>query len=139
MAAILLESLISKAGLSGKWTAESAGLHCLCGSRAAPEAHAATAELGLDLSPHRSRPVTDNLAARAYAVLTMTEGQRLEFIRRFPFARDKVRRLGDFAGGAGRDIEDPFGGSLKVYRNCLREISACAEGVIKFLKEESEE
>lgn len=138
MAAAVVSDSIRKAGLAQRWTVSSAGLHCCSGARASYEASAAAAELGLDLSAHRSRPMTDNLAASATHILAMTSSLAQELAIRFPFARGKIATLGSFdSRRPGRDISDPFGGSLKIYRECLNSISSCAEKFVKTLVSEN--
>lgn len=129
MAAAVIADMIGKKGLSTSWTVASAGLHCGSGAKASKEAVAASAELGLDLSAHRSRPMTDNLASSAKYILAMTSSLARELAVRFPFARGKIFTLGSFAG-KNKEITDPFGGSLKVYRACLDDITVCSEGFV---------
>lgn len=135
MAAAVVADMIWKTGLSSSWTVASAGLHCGCGAKASREAVEAASELGLDVSAHRSRPMTDNLAASAVYILAMTSSLARELAVRFPFARAKISTLGSYAGN-NKDITDPFGGSLKIYRSCLNDITVCAECFVNKLKME---
>lgn len=54
----------------------SAGVQAREGMRAAPESVELAAARGLDLTRHRSRPVSDGLVAGADLVLTMSQRQR---------------------------------------------------------------
>ncbi len=57
-------------------TFDSAGIHAADGVAAADESQRLAAERGLDLSAHRSRPISVELLKQAGLVLTMSEHQR---------------------------------------------------------------
>ncbi len=109
----------------------SAGLHAHVGAPPSPTAVRAAAEVGVDISGHRVRSMTDALAFSATFLVAMTEAHAIELRRRFPFASAKVRLIGSFADGAGeaRDVPDPFGGSLDDYRSGVRLISPCVDAI----------
>ena len=98
---------------------ESAGLAAMSGATASAEAVRAAQEMGVDISAHRSRLLTDDLLRRADRVYTMTEAQRREILERWPGAAGKTFRL-----DAQADIVDPVGGSLVVYRQTARRLEA---------------
>jgi len=99
----------------------SAGLAAADGMRAAAEAEAAVAEIGLDLTNHRSKKLTPRLV-KAALIMTMTAAQAERVGQEFPDAN--VISLSEKAG-CGSDIDDPFGCDIKVYRRTrdqLREL-----------------
>ncbi len=98
---------------------ESAGLAAMSGATASAEAVRAAQEMGVDISAHRSRLLTDDLLRRADLVYTMTEAHRREILERWPGAAGKTFRL-----DAQADIADPVGGSLAVYRQTARRLEA---------------
>ena len=69
--------------LSGGYRIESAGTACLRGEPATPEAEAAAQVRGLDLSAHRSRPLTHSLIEHADDIFVMTGRQRASIVE-FP-------------------------------------------------------
>jgi protein-tyrosine phosphatase len=83
-------------------------------------------ERGLDLSSHRARLLTPELVRRADLILTMSEAH--------------AHRVADMGGamkvhtwtgyaavaGAAREVPDPFGGDVQVYR----ETADLLEGVV---------
>jgi len=73
---------------------------------------------GIDLSGHRTQPVTEDLIKQCDLILTMTEGHKqiLE-----PLAKGKVYTLLEYAGSSG-DISDPYGGDLEEYEEVAQEI-----------------
>ena len=134
-----MAEVLFKAHLGEKsgWRILSAGLHAEPGTPASAQAVAVAKERGADLSAHVAHPVTDALAFAATHIVAMTASHSAELRRRFPFAEEKIRLLGEFAEGDGivRDIPDPFGGSVADYRRCAAEMAACFNGLGCFLGE----
>jgi protein-tyrosine phosphatase len=100
----------------GYWVL-SAGVAAYGGGPATPESAEAAAELGADLSFHRSRPVNPQLLAAADDVIAMTRGHADALAARFPGLGPAVRLLAD-----PDDLDDPIGGGPAVYRECARAI-----------------
>lgn len=101
----------------------SAGVATGGGSPASPEAVRAVAELGLDLSQHRSRTATVEMLERADVVLTMTQGHRATIVSQAPSLSELVQTLSP----DGRDVDDPIGGPASVYQSCLKQIRGAIE------------
>jgi tRNA threonylcarbamoyl adenosine modification protein (Sua5/YciO/YrdC/YwlC family) len=77
-------------------------------------------EAGIDISGHRSRPVTATMLADCDLVYAMTRSQ-VELLRAWaPEAGERIRLLDP----DGKDIEDPAAGSREEYRWCLERIRA---------------
>jgi protein-tyrosine phosphatase len=114
--------------------AHSAGLLDLGGAGADPHAAAILREKGIDGSRHRSRTLSAEMVAGADLVLVMEEAQLDEVLRRHPTGEGKVRLLKSFStqdGGAGLDIQDPYGLSPYHYRTCFAEIYFSLEGLLR--------
>lgn len=95
---------------------ESAGTGAFGGAPATSEAVAALKDRGLDLSGHRSQPLTLDLVNRADYIFAMTRRQ-LESIRSMSVdAQLRARQVDE------DDIEDPIGGSKKDYEECAGRI-----------------
>lgn len=103
-------------------TVGSAGVFAGAGQPASPEAVAAMKAIGLDLTGHRSRPLTDELIDAADEIYTMTESHRRAVLAEMPQAEGKVQRL-DPDG----DIEDPIGASQAVYERTADQIRRALE------------
>jgi protein-tyrosine phosphatase len=101
----------------------SAGLAAYPGGAATPEAIEVGAELGADLSGHRSRPLTPELAAQADLLVAMTRGHLAALCGFFPEVAERARLLCP----EGEDVDDPIGGDREVYR-------ACAQGILSRLE-----
>jgi glycine hydroxymethyltransferase len=117
-------------------TANSAGIFAGSGAPASPEAVQALAEWGLDLSPHRSRPLSSTLAGAATLILVMTEQHRSDVVRSFPALKDRVSLLTSFGvSGHPEDIPDPIGLSVNVYRNVRDRIDGAISDLILYMME----
>jgi len=99
----------------------SAGLEAWEGEKASPYALAVLKEQNLDLSRHRSRKIKADLLADADWIIPMTQAQEEKLKRLFPEFIHKTRCLGKW-GEHIRDIQDPWSGSLDVYRKTAQEI-----------------
>ena len=130
MAEFLFRQMLQKAGV---YSIEvlSAGLHAFPGNRSPGEAVEVMAEVGIDMSRHRARVLTPDMAARFELVLLMDGYNLREFLTRFPLSRDKAGLLGAFSPvSPDRDIDDPYGESMESYRNCRRIIMESLEGFL---------
>ena len=108
MAAALLRRQWQRRGIVGE--VESAGL-AAGGEPASSGSVAALAEWDIDLSAHRSRPVTREMLDRADLVVTMSHRHR-DQLERLGVSPDRICVLAAETGG----IADPYGGDLAVYR-----------------------
>jgi L-threonylcarbamoyladenylate synthase len=100
----------------------SAGSYAMPGSKATPQAVDAVKIMGLDLSRHRSRPLTVELIHQADVIYTMGKGHARAVASLVPSATDKVSTL-----DPERDIEDPIGGDLSLYTEVADQIKALVE------------
>jgi L-threonylcarbamoyladenylate synthase len=96
----------------------SAGLAAMIGAEASPEAVGIARDLGVELSGHRSQPLTAELLARADYLFAMTTSHLRALL---PFApREGVQpRL---LSSDGSDVPDPIGREPEVYRACAQQI-----------------
>lgn len=89
---------------------------------------------GLDLDPHRSRLVTDEILERADCVLVMDHGQRQRILMQFPRYRGAVIVTGDLDPKRGpRTIEDPWGRPRAVFERSFARLDRCAESLVAAL------
>jgi L-threonylcarbamoyladenylate synthase len=103
----------------------SAGLAAMIGGRAASEAQGVAAEYSVDLSGHRSRPLTPDLAAQADFLVAMTRGHVQALNNHFARLGSRPRLLSP----GGDDIADPIGQSKDVYQACGRQIWQALEAL----------
>lgn len=87
----------------------SAGLEAADGHDADEAAARAAVRAGHSLQGHRSHPLDDADLEWAHLVLVMGGGQWAEVVRRSPWAKPKLRMLGDFLPEPPHLVKDPWG------------------------------
>lgn len=123
--------------LDGALGCASAGLATQPGMPATPEALRAGEEHGVDLAPHRSRPLDAGLLAWADLVLTMTASQR-ETVRGQARDPDRVWTLAEYAGRPEEEVADPFGQGPGAYRKTLEQLETLVAAAVRRLREDGE-
>ncbi|MEI8167395.1 MAG: low molecular weight phosphatase family protein [Chloroflexales bacterium] len=119
MAAALLERIVARQALG--WTVESAGVVGHDGDPAETEARAALLVLGLDLSAHRARSLTAELAQAARVRVAIDSG--VARVLQANYSTLSIATLGGLAGRA-RDIPDPFRMQVGAWLQYAGEIEA---------------
>jgi protein-tyrosine-phosphatase len=120
----------------GEVSASSAGTAAFDGMKAASNAVKVLAEIGIDLSRHRARLLTEEMIDEADLVVTMTEEHRQEVHDLGPGSVGKVIVLGELERvRANPDIGDPIGGDEEAYRRTRDEIAALVPRLIDYLIE----
>jgi protein-tyrosine phosphatase len=112
----------------------SAGLSACPGAPAATEAIEVAREQGADLSQHRSRPLSADLAARADFLLAMTRTHVRAINEYYPTLGAQPRLLDP----AGSDLSDPIGSPRPVYEDCAQQISRYLQDFLGALTHSSE-
>lgn len=97
---------------------ESAGIFANVGEKASENAIKALDEMGIDLTFHQTKPITEELIEKSDIILTMTQAHK-ELLK--PMAGGDVYTLKEYGGGSG-DISDPYGGDLEDYEETAKEI-----------------
>ncbi len=96
----------------------SAGLAAAAGGPATEEAIQVGRQFGVDLTFHRSQPLTLELLNQADHLFLMTDSH-LKMLERVPVQMSCEASL---LCPDGKDVADPFGGTAEVYRQCADEI-----------------
>jgi tRNA threonylcarbamoyl adenosine modification protein (Sua5/YciO/YrdC/YwlC family) len=107
----------------------SAGSFAMPGARATPQGVEALRDLGIDLSQHRSRPLSVELIHQADLIFTMGRAHAMQVAAMVPSAVDKLSTL-DPAG----DIDDPIGGDTALYRDLAGHLQALIEKRLQDVK-----
>jgi len=105
----------------------SAGIAAMAGAQPTPEAVQVAAQCGLDLSTHESQPLSDRLVRHADEILTMTRSHREAIVIQWPHAADRTHVFCE----DGKDISDPIGGPIELYRRCADQIDSQLESLIE--------
>jgi len=137
MAEVLLKDMLHRRGAGDLFEVGSAGVAACEGLPATSEAVEVMKERGLDLSSHRSRPVTLDLVTRSELVLCMERAHKDSLVEAYPWAADRIFTLKGYAGeaaGAGdEDVQDPIGRGIEAYRKAAEEIERASEAAAERL------
>jgi glycine hydroxymethyltransferase len=104
-----------------------------------PSAHAVEVltELGVDISQHRSRPLSEKVIDEADWIVAMTRSHLDSIIYLFPRAAEKVYLLREFEPGAiSLDVADPIGMGLEAYRAARDIIRNGLPGLMQFIDQD---
>src|SRR6201997_3897679 len=131
-------------GLFGRMIAERPDLRVLSAGVSTypgqpPSAHAVEvlAELGVDISQHRSRPLSEKVIDEADWIVAMTRSHLDSIIYLFPRAAEKVYLLREFEpGAASLDVADPIGMGLEAYRAARDIIRNGLPGLMQFIDQD---
>lgn len=101
------------------------------GRRAPPDAITAAAELGVDLSAHRSTLLTVDHFRNAELVVVMDRDQRRRAVAMRPALAGQVVLLGDLDPvPASRDVPDPVNQPLDAFRSSYARIDRCVRELV---------
>lgn len=115
----------------------SAGVAAGFGEPASSNSVAALKKVDIDLSQHKSQPLTDDLINQAFAIFGMTSSH-LDVLRHyFPELPERVHLLREFLDESEDDqIPDPFGQDFDAYSACLDSMVEAIPSVLTYLKNE---
>jgi len=115
----------------------SAGLGALDGQPVTEESAVAMAEFGVDIAAHYSQLLRAPLVEAADFIFTMTRQQQDTIQTLYPMAAEKTFLLREFedAEVIGKDVADPIGQPLEVYRRTRDQIKRALPSVIEFIKQ----
>ena len=129
-----LARFLVPAALQDRVLISSTGVAALHGNPAQPFAVEVMARNGIDISSHRARLMSAELARKADLVLTMEAMQR-HFVRRMLLLkRNKIKLLSEFCPEPhDSDIQDPYGGPIEAYEACYTTLVPCVTNLIEWL------
>jgi protein-tyrosine-phosphatase len=118
---------------SGAVTVSSGGTHALDGNPASEFSVIASAEKGIDISGHRARMLTPGRIKESDIVLCMEHSHVEQVLSIDASAHERVFNLADFSGMRKmKGIPDPYGCSLREYRECFRDIRRCIDNFLAY-------
>ena len=122
-------------GADAGWEAVSAGTFAALGHPASENAVLAVKELGIDLSGHRSQPLSAELLAAADMIVVMTAEHRFHLLEVFPEVGNRVFLIKSFGTSkVPADVSDPYGGSMNTYKRIRDEIDRALSDLILFIR-----
>ena len=115
----------------------SAGLGALDGQPPSESAVQAMEENGIDISHYRSQSLRISLLEEANFIFTMTRQQQDAIQTIFPPAAEKTFVVREFEDpeAIGKDISDPIGQSLEIYRRTRDQIRAALPSLLEFVNQ----
>jgi len=122
MAAGLLSAKLVAERPDARFRVSSAGTWALDGQPASSHALAVMSERHIDISDHIAHTISAEDVAEADLILTMSQ-EHTDMIRQtWPQYIWKVYRLAEMTGKK-KNVHDPYGESVEVYRDCANTIS----------------
>jgi len=112
----------------------SAGVSAFSGDPASENACRALASVKLDLSQHRSRPFSDQLASQSDLILVMTESHRRQIQSAHPDLQVPIYPFREWVASGSHEVPDPFGGPLDLYVETRDSLAEAIPGILQHLK-----
>jgi protein-tyrosine-phosphatase len=119
MAMAIFRNLVQ--GDQEDWEVISAGTWAIEGVPVASKALRVLQSKGLDISDHRSQPVTRELIDRFDLILTMERNQKEALSVEFPHKAKRIYLISEMIGLV-YDVPDPIGKSLVDFQNTYQEL-----------------
>jgi protein-tyrosine-phosphatase len=133
-AGLLLHALAAQPEPLRSLKVVSAGVAARPGEPVSENSVIALRKVGIDISKHVSRMLTQEMLDGAMAVICMTESHRAMIQLQAEPAPRHLHLFRDFMDTGDKDIPDPFGSSLKVYELCRDEMVEAIPSLLEFLK-----
>lgn len=125
VAEFFMRHLLQRLGATGI-TVSSSGTLAAPGYPADPIAARLAAERGVDMGPHKSRPLSPEDLSRADEIVVMERRHRGYLREHYPLIAPRVSLLLQ-ADGRGQDLPDPTGGTNAVYRRVFEQLFEAIE------------
>lgn len=137
MAEALLRATLVKRGQGlERLKVASFGLAAQDGQPVSANSVKAMQRIGLDVSGHRSRLLTQADVDRSIVIFGMTESHLAALHSRFDVLPDFVLLLRDvLPTDVPRDIPDPFGGGYRDYEECRDSMVEAVPAMVDFLRQ----
>jgi protein-tyrosine-phosphatase len=113
----------------------SAGVATRQGELASENAVLALKRVGIDISGHRTTPLTQQMLDAALAVFCMTDSHRSIIELQAAPVPKRLHLFREFLpGDVRREIADPYGGSLKLYEAARDEMVEAIPSVVDYIR-----
>ena len=114
----------------------SCGTYAITGDKSTNNAILAMKEYDVDLNNHRATNINDIDIENYDLVLCMTTTHKRTVQELYPKLKDKIYTLKEYVNNniEYKDIDDPWGLNLEVYKSCAKEIVENVDKLIKKLE-----
>lgn len=133
MAEGILKDMARKKGID--IDVKSAGVFAFEGDKASQEAIEVLKEEDIDISDHRTKLVTEEMVEGADLVLTMSFSHKDTLLFKYPFSKEKIYSLKEYVFYRQADIQDPYGGGMKAYKETKEELKDVLEKLLEKIQE----
>ncbi len=134
-AALLQHALAAEPGPLRAMKVISAGVAARLGEPVSENSVAALKKVGIDISLHRSQPVTQQMLDGAFAVLCMTQSHSVMIEATAEPVPRNLHLFREFMPGeVDREIGDPYGGPLRLYEAVRDEMVESIPPLVKHLR-----
>ena len=107
----------------------SAGTLGLVDRPADPKSVKVCSEIHIDISKHKSQPITQELVDWATYILVMERKHASHLRKRYNGVDDKIMELGTFSGRSS--VPDPIGGWTYKFRGCRKQIDKALRNFLR--------
>jgi protein-tyrosine-phosphatase len=134
---LLAHALAGESGALKNLKVISAGVAARSGEPVSENSVYALKKVGIDISKHHARALTQEMLDEALAVLVMTQGHRMAIECQASPVPARLHLFREFMPSPGpgiREIADPFGGPIKIYEQSRDEMVEAIPSVVAYLK-----
>jgi glycine hydroxymethyltransferase len=123
----------------GDFRISSAGVSAVNGQPPSQHAVEALRNCGIDISRHRSQPLTRTLVDKFDFIFAMTRGHLESILMLFPGAAEKTFLVREFSEDAegGLDVPDPIGQGYHVYLRCRDTIRDALPSLLSLIDQQT--
>lgn len=115
----------------------SAGVSAYSGEPASANSIKALKSVGIDISQHQSRSISQHLIDQAFVVLGMTRSHLLTLNAYFPESSDRYHLFREFLPeDSTMEIPDPFGADLRAYESCRDSMVEAIPSLLAWFRQE---
>lgn len=136
MAHYYMQKRVYELKIENKYLIDSAGTYAQTGERSTDNAIYVMREYGVDLIPHRAKNISEVDLDFYDLIITLTTEQKKDIIRRYSKTNGKVFTLKEYTDEKEnyKDIDDPWGLNVKVYKDCSNQIVYFVDKLIQKLE-----
>ena len=135
MAEKLFEKALQESSVKKKIKLFSAGISAMDGDKASDNSIEVCREIGIDLNDHRSSALTLATLQNASAVFCMTESHRALMQMYFDLPENSpVFLMREFVEQGPKELPDPYGQSMEVYRACREDMKDALPSLINWVE-----
>jgi protein-tyrosine phosphatase len=134
---LLQHALAAEGAPYDKLVVESAGVAAGYGEPASANSVAALKKVKIDLTQHKSQPITQTLLDRAFLILGMTDSHLDILTHYHKGLSERMHLFREFMEPhENEQIPDPYGQNFDAYQACLDSMIEAIPSLVRFIKQE---